>query len=760
VAAGGLDIELSKPDEGDESGKSRMSNNKEHNVFAVVAATVVVCALMSVAGCVDPGAKYYNTEAELPAAADSASLALNDEDWVEVINWDFADGYFPGGWGWGDWNINDGLLSGRDETGNIAVYFFPFDHGDDALLETRVRFVHSEPDHNVEAQLLTRDSDFIHYESGLVLFAGQDSVNVRHMASTRDYVRDIAPTETDVEHGAWYVMRFMFRDGEVHAFVGDEHVYSSVLAAASAREAGAMDADTLGSFPLGEYREPHLAVKWGEAEFEYVRFYETTSARALTIASAAGADGKIRQRQSAASRRAQSDKHWLVQLMLWLLYTVIFIVCIYLIRHYAFTVNRLFGRQRQPYLDIDTADWPEVTVVIPAHNEEKVIGEILEALLEVDYPRDRMTIMPVNDRSKDKTGEIIDDFTKENPDIFKPFHRKKGMGGKAAALRDATTRIETDIMLVFDADYIPGRGLIKQLVAPFFDPEVGAVMGRVVPYNVDSNLLTRLLDLERAGGYQVDQQARMNMKLVPQYGGTVGGVRKTALLSVGNWRVDSLAEDTDLTYRLLVNGWKTVYQNRSECYEQVPETWTSRLRQIMRWAKGHNQATARYSIKLIRNKRTSWVEKLDGFLLLGVYLMSPILIFGWSLGIVLWYLGEPKAGLIIILLVTSYSTLGNFAVFFEIAAATHLDGSRGRIKLLPFVFLGFLVSLFSITRAAFAHIAVNGNGKNGKKERVVWDKTERNGNFNGHTNGNGKNGYHFNGNGKNSKNNQNGREEK
>jgi cellulose synthase/poly-beta-1,6-N-acetylglucosamine synthase-like glycosyltransferase len=529
----------------------------------------------------------------------------------------------------------------------------------------------------------------------------------------------------------------MFLHGEVHVFVDGDHVFSSVDDAAR-RKSESEEADTTGVYPVGTYHEPHLAVKWGVAAFDYVALYESASSKAAAAASAE--TGAVpADRRARASRASRAGRHWLVQVMLWLLYIVIFIVCVYVIRHYAFTVNRMFGRQRQPYLDIDTADWPEVTVVVPAHNEEVVIDEILQALLDVDYPYDRLTIMPVNDRSTDKTGEIIDDFATRHPEIIKPFHRKRGMGGKAAALRDATSRVQTDIMLVFDADYIPGRGLIKQLVAPFFDPEVGAVMGRVVPYNVDSNLLTRLLDLERAGGYQVDQQARMNLKLVPQYGGTVGGVRKTALVSVGNWRVDSLAEDTDATYRLLIHGWKTVYQNRSECYEQVPETWTSRLRQIMRWAKGHNQVTARYFWTLFRNRRTSWTEKLDGILLLGVYLMSPLLLFGWMLGIALWYLGEPRAGLIIILAVTSYSTLGNFAVFFEITAATHLDGTRERVRLLPFVFLGFLVSLFSITRAAFAHVGINGNGKNGKTE-VTWDKTERNNNYNGHTNGR-TNGY-------------------
>jgi cellulose synthase/poly-beta-1,6-N-acetylglucosamine synthase-like glycosyltransferase len=412
---------------------------------------------------------------------------------------------------------------------------------------------------------------------------------------------------------------------------------------------------------------------------------------------------------------------WWIYLMLYLLYFVVLLVCIYIIRHYCFTLNRLFGTQRQPYLDVDTAEWPKVSVLIPSHNEEPVIADILQALLEVDYPKGNITIIPINDRSSDKTGEIIDSFALRYPGMVKPFHRREGKQGKAAALKDAVDLVQDDIMLVFDADYIPGTGLIKQLVAPFFDPEVGAVMGRVVPENVELNLLTRLLDLERAGGYQVDQQARMNMQLVPQYGGTVGGVRKSALQSVGGWCEDSLAEDTEATYRLLLGGWKTVYQNRSECYELVPETWPMRLHQIMRWAQGHNQTMGRYMRRLLLNRRTSRSEKLDGLLLLGVYVMAPILLLGWMLGIALWFLGEPKSSLIIILAVTSYSTLGNFAIFFEVTAATRLDGSHERIRLLPFIFLGFLVSLFSVSRATLLQIAPGHHG-----EDVHWHKTQHN----------------------------------
>ena len=409
--------------------------------------------------------------------------------------------------------------------------------------------------------------------------------------------------------------------------------------------------------------------------------------------------------------------------MLYLLWGVIALVLVYTVRHYYFTFNRLFGDQRHPYIDIDGGQWPTVTVLVAAHNEEAVIADSLRALLEVDYPHDRIRIMPVNDRSQDRTRDIIDDIAARNPGRITPFHRTEGKPGKAAALKDATELIASDILIVFDADYVPGRGLVKQLVAPFFDPEVGAVMGRVVPLNTGTNLLTRLLDMERSGGYQVDQQARMNLQLVPQYGGTVGGVRRAALEAIGGWHEDALAEDTDLTYRLLLNGWKTAYENRSECYEEVPESWPVRVRQIMRWSKGHNQAAFRYGGALLTSRMVSLREKFDGLLLLGVFAMSPILLFGWTLAIILFYFNASNwlTGILALFALMSYSALGNFAAFFEIGSAVYLDGSRQRIRLMPLNYFGFLVSLLSITIATFNQVVFDW----ALKRNLEWDKTTR-----------------------------------
>lgn len=403
------------------------------------------------------------------------------------------------------------------------------------------------------------------------------------------------------------------------------------------------------------------------------------------------------------------------------LWICIAVLAVYTLRHYFFTLNRLFGKHRQPYVDVVQADWPLLTVFVPAHNEGRVIRDSLDALLSVDYPTDKLRIVPIDDRSQDDTRPIMEEYAELYPERIFPFLRDDGIPGKAAALAEAMSEVEGEIYMVFDADYIPGPRLLKQLTAPFFDAEVGAVMGRVVPLNVNKSLLTRLLDLERAGGYQVDQQARMNLRLIPQYGGTVGGVRRIALEQVGGWRIDSLAEDTDLTVRLVMNGWDVVYQNRSECYEEVPETWDTRIRQIKRWAKGHNQTLVRYVTAMISNRRSlPWWQVLDGVLLLGVFVVPLVLLMGWICTITLFYAGyPPEWGRLTVLAISSFNTVGNFAAFFQVATASRLDGSRERNRMLPFLLLGFLVSTFSVARASLSRASWL------RGRPVEWQKTER-----------------------------------
>jgi hypothetical protein len=128
-------------------------------------------------------------------------------------------------------------------------------------------------------------------------------------------------------------------------------------------------------------------------------------------------------------------------------------------------------------------------------------------------------------------------------------------------------------------------------------------------------------------------------------------------------------------------------------------------------------------------------SRLRLVLLLGVFAMAPILLLGWGLALAVYYMGyQLPAGILAVLIVSAFSTLGNFAAFFEVAAATRLDGSRNRVRLLPFLFFGFLVSLMAVSQESLKQFFTI------RRSRYVkWDKTERywNGSGRGVGNGNG-----------------------
>ena len=140
--------------------------------------------------------------------------------------------------------------------------------------------------------------------------------------------------------------------------------------------------------------------------------------------------------------------------------------------------------------------------------------------------------------------------------------------------------------------------------------------------------------------YQADKQARYNLRTLPQYGGTVGGFRKEFMVNSGGFNTRVLAEDTELTYRLYTQGWKVIYANNAECYEEVPETWAVRGRQVRRWSSGHNNVMFRYFFKVIFSRHMNLREKLDGLMLLLVYAVPFLLALGLVDSLALFCLGE------------------------------------------------------------------------------------------------------------------------
>ena len=400
---------------------------------------------------------------------------------------------------------------------------------------------------------------------------------------------------------------------------------------------------------------------------------------------------------------------------------VIIVMLLYTVRHFFFTIVRLLGRQRLYYNDIVTSRMKHISVLIPMHNEEKVLDNVLTSLLECDYDRDRLEIIPVNDNSTDKTREMLDEYHRQY-EFIRPLHRNCADRGKPVGLNDAMRIARGEIIVVFDADYRPARNMLKQIALAFEDPQVGAVMGRVIPYNTNKNILTRLINLERSGGYQVDQQARYTLRAIPQYGGTVGGFRKELLLKTGGFNPKVLAEDTELTYRLFTSGWKVVYANSAECYEESPESWDVRGRQIRRWSRGHNEVLFRYLIPTITSPHLHLFQKIDGLFLLFIYAVPVLLLFSWGVSLALFFLGRMDifGGWWVLLFLGIYNAFGNFAPFFEIGAALIIDGQPGEALLLPLMMFNFFFYMWNISLGFFDAVVdiVTGRG-------VKWDKTIR-----------------------------------
>ena len=405
---------------------------------------------------------------------------------------------------------------------------------------------------------------------------------------------------------------------------------------------------------------------------------------------------------------------------------VVMIMLAYLIRHYIFTIVALYYHHGQSYhTHQNMVHQPTVSVLIPAHDEERVIGRILQRMTELTYPKDKLQIIVIDDASTDRTSEITDKFA-EKYESMKVVHRYHDGGkGKSAALNEGLKYATGEIIYCFDADYYPQHDILEKLTAHFTDSQVGAVQGRVTVLNEPSNLVTRLVALERIGGYRVDQKARDDLQLIPQFGGTVGGFRSHLINSLGGWDPNMLAEDTDLTFRVYLSGHKVRYVNEAECYEEAVEDWRSYWHQRCRWAKGHMQCAFKHLWPLMRSKNLKLREKVDGFLLLNVYFVPILVGLAWLLGAIIFFTQSSLWATLfwVPLSIAVYSATGNFAPFFEVGIGAYLDQRKEACRLIPLLFLVFLYNMVICTKAFLDLCISKASGNN----RQRWVKTCHNG---------------------------------
>ncbi|MEM2317909.1 MAG: glycosyltransferase family 2 protein [Candidatus Bathyarchaeia archaeon] len=407
------------------------------------------------------------------------------------------------------------------------------------------------------------------------------------------------------------------------------------------------------------------------------------------------------------------------------------VMAAYLIRHYLFTIAVLkFGKKWKTASNHGNASYqPTVSILIPARNEEHVIGRLLQRMTELTYPKDKLQVIVIDDASRDGTGKIAEQYS-EKYSYVKVIHRGEHEGGrgKASALNAGLKHALGEIVLCFDADYYPQKDIVEKLVKEFADPTVWAVQGRVVVLNEPQNVVTRLVALERTGGYRVDQEARDRLGLITQFGGTVGGFRRQLLEKLGGWDEQMLAEDTDLTFRIYLAGYKVKYVLDAECYEEAVDSWQAYWRQRYRWAKGHMQCAFKHALNLLKSDKLTLIQKIDGLLLLNVYFM-PILVFtSWIVSIPLFVLKFCRwlSPFWVAASISMYSAVGNFAPFYEVGVGAYLDGRTRAQWLIPLLAFTFLYNVPICTKAFLDLLFSKLIGKNSNH----WDKTAHLGNGN------------------------------
>jgi cellulose synthase/poly-beta-1,6-N-acetylglucosamine synthase-like glycosyltransferase len=395
----------------------------------------------------------------------------------------------------------------------------------------------------------------------------------------------------------------------------------------------------------------------------------------------------------------------------------------YLVRHYIFTLTILKRKKKaKGNITADTKYEPTITILIPARDEEKVIGRLLQQMTKLTYPHDKLQVITIDDASSDDTRQIAEEFSNRHP-FMEVLHRneKTGGKGKASAMNAGLSRSTGEIVLCFDADYFPHKGIVEKLVKKFVDPAVGAVQGRPVVFNEAKNVVTRMITLERIGGYRIDQEARDALGLIPQFGGTVGGFRRSVLQEIGGFDESMLTEDTDLTFQIYLAGYKVRYVGDAECYEEAVDNWKAYWRQRHRWARGHMQVCFKHTPHVLRSKKLSLKEKIDGLLLLHIYFMPVLTLISFLVGIFLTLSASSQIinALWLFVPVSFYSLVGNFAPFFEIGIGAYLD-DRTRIQwLIPLLILVYMYNVLICTKA-FLDLCVAKMMRNSQSD---WAKT-------------------------------------
>lgn len=252
-------------------------------------------------------------------------------------------------------------------------------------------------------------------------------------------------------------------------------------------------------------------------------------------------------------------------------------------------------------------EYPFVSILVPAHNEGKVIGKTVESLLSLDYPIDKMELIVINDNSSDNSKDILQsiknrhgkyNFTIINTDNI------TGGKGKSNALNIGYQVAKGDFIAIYDADNTPERTALRYLIQTIVkDPSLGAVIGKFRTRNKHKNILTKFINIETLSFQWIAQAGRRQLLGLCTIPGTNFVLRRTTIEKLGGWDTKAIAEDTEISFRIYKMGQRITYVPQSVTWEQEPETATVWIKQRTRWVKGNIYVLVKYITNLFKGKQ-------------------------------------------------------------------------------------------------------------------------------------------------------------
>src|SRR5664280_1153325 len=319
---------------------------------------------------------------------------------------------------------------------------------------------------------------------------------------------------------------------------------------------------------------------------------------------------------------------WFDWAMLVPYFTVLIIISVYGLHRYDIIRTYFKHKKKKTIAPAKHFDQlPRVTIQLPLYNERYVVERLIEETIKMDYPRELLQIQVLDD-STDDTAPFAGALVERYRTLGYPIeyhHRTNRHGFKAGALQEGLKTATGEMVAVFDADFIPPTDFLTRTIHFFTDPTVGVVQTRWSYLNRDYNFLTEVEGMLLDGHFILEHGARSCAGYFFNFNGTAGILRVSMIADAGGWQHDTLTEDSDLSYRAQLKGWRFMYVPGLDCPSELPVEMHGFQVQQSRWAKGLTQVAKKLLPSIYRADVPKRV-KVEAFLHLTPNISYPLMI--------------------------------------------------------------------------------------------------------------------------------------